>query len=596
MSIKTHHRESPNSKRRRIERESFTTAISNSLIDDFAQKQIKNFSNLQELLERVHLLDTKYWRVIENNDRISFCHIIETSHAQPKIIMALCIDTTLATRAYFYDSAVKTLGDFKIPNSVNNINDIEAILDKLKECKNKYVNKSEDERPLLVLKFIISLLQTIITNESFKFINVVKFISEQLTLITMKKVQYSNDILVFSSLLFNCSPQCYRLLRESALLVLPCYSTLRKLTVSMNFSPAKEQSEVNFLMYIKSKIKHLTKNDKTVLLMIDEIHLKANFDYKAGYVVGTAFDSAGPATSAYVFMVSSIKSKFKDVVHIVPTRSMKAGDLFNFIKRVIIGLEEIGLKVVCVITDNNAINSKAMKLFEPDNDDLQISYPHPVDPERPLFFMFDSVHILKCIRNNWIRLINQCMMFPCFSALLENTNILCAPFMTIKKLYALESDLLLKHSYQLSMKAINPSTIERQNVKLVLQIFNEYLIEALLSMGEKCASLDSYKDVAEFVRIITDWWTVMNVKSLDKGVKKRNIYAEPLKKDSDSFKFLEDFVKWMDKWRKMQEADNSLTGLTKETFKALYHTTKAMIKMCVYLKDQLDMDFMLTGL
>ena len=30
-----------------------------------------------------------------------------------------------------------------------------------------------------------------------------------------------------------------------------------------------------------------------------------------------------------------------------------------------------------------------------------IVYPNPSDNSRPLFFILGSVHILKCIRNNW---------------------------------------------------------------------------------------------------------------------------------------------------------------------------------------------------
>ena len=47
----------------------------------------------------------------------------------------------------------------------------------------------------------------------------------------------------------------------------------------------------------------------------------------------------------------------------MPTKCLKAENLFNITKRLIIGLEEIGFKVLCVIMDNNAINKKAMSLF-----------------------------------------------------------------------------------------------------------------------------------------------------------------------------------------------------------------------------------------
>lgn len=176
-------------------------------------------------------------------------------------------------------------------------------------------------------------------------------------------------------------------------LILPCYSTVRRLTIAQNLSPAREQLNNNFLSYIKNKFKFLSPNDLTVT-MVDEIHIKQYFDYKGGNIVGSAFDSSDAAKSAFVFMINSICSKFKDVVHILPARTMKAEALFRFIKNVITGLEQIGFRVICVVTDNNAINKKAMSYFaQPPT--LSIVYPHPTSksrPSRPLFFMFDAVH------------------------------------------------------------------------------------------------------------------------------------------------------------------------------------------------------------
>ena len=87
------------------------------------------------------------------------------------------------------------------------------------------------------------------------------------------------------------------------------------------------------------------------MLMIDEIHIKPYFDYKCGNIVGAAFNSAEAATSAFVFMISSVASKFKDVVQIIPTKCMKADLLHDMMKKVIIGLEYIGFTVICVLTD-----------------------------------------------------------------------------------------------------------------------------------------------------------------------------------------------------------------------------------------------------
>ena len=66
------------------------------------------------------------------------------------------------------------------------------------------------------------------------------------------------------------------------------------------------------------------------------------------------------------------------------------------------------------------------------------------------------------------------MMFPKFSLdeYHNKQNILFAPWKALNELHKLESDLLLKHSYRLSMKSLRPSSFEKQNVNLVLKIFN----------------------------------------------------------------------------------------------------------------------------
>ena len=58
----------------------------------------------------------------------------------------------------------------------------------------------------------------------------------------------------------------------------------------------------------------------------------------------------------------------------------------------------MGFRVIAFITDNNAINRKAACHFS-SPPKLSVGHPHPCESSRPLFFVLDSVHILKCIRN-----------------------------------------------------------------------------------------------------------------------------------------------------------------------------------------------------
>ena len=76
--------------------------------------------------------------------------------------------------------------------------------------------------------------------------------------------------------------------------------------------------------------------------------------------------------------------------------------MFRLTFKTITSLETIGFRVLTdfdVITDDNAINSKAMSLFS-SPPKQSIVYPHPSDNSRFLFFILDSVHILKRLKNN----------------------------------------------------------------------------------------------------------------------------------------------------------------------------------------------------
>lgn len=255
---------------------------------------------------------------------------------------------------------------------------------------------------------------------------------------------------------------------------------------------------------------------------------------------------------------------------------MKAATLYSLMKKIIVGLEHIGYRIICVITDN-AINGKAMSLFaQPPK--LSIVFPHPAQHSRPLFFMFDCVHLLKCFRNNWINQkdAQKTMKFPKFSTSSEYTDqpdTAYAPFSTLRKLYSLEADSLLKHSYKLTMKAISPSTLERQNVKFAQQIFSEYVIQGLLSVGGKHC-LPFFSDVADYIKVVYTWWPVMIVQAPHKGIWTNNVYATPpTDRAHDKNTFLDNFYIWPEKWDTMEGVGGKLT---QETFTALRHTTHAV--------------------
>ncbi|GFS65093.1 THAP-type domain-containing protein [Trichonephila clavipes] len=143
--------------------------------------------------------------------------------------------------------------------------------------------------------------------------------------------------------------------------------------------------------------------------------------------------------TAFGFIVNLLE----EVVHIMPVKKIDEEKLFVVVKKTIVELDGIGFKVIGVVSDNNSVNRKAMSNFSVPPK-LSIVYPHPSDSSNPLFFVIDSVHIFKCIRNNWINQKNagQCFYFPDF----EDHNkfpLLEANFSTLKQLYDIESNNLV---------------------------------------------------------------------------------------------------------------------------------------------------------
>ena len=142
----------------------------------------------------------------------------------------------------------------------------------------------------------------------------------------------------------------------------------------------------------------------TVTLLMDEIHLKRYFDYKGGTIAGSSYNSiCNAAKSAFACMISSVFSKYKDVVHLLLTCRMSASDLNVMLKKITVGLEDIGFRVIAVITDNNSINRKAV-LFCFSSEAFDCLSPPLQSKQTIIFFLFDTVHILKCIRNNWVNI------------------------------------------------------------------------------------------------------------------------------------------------------------------------------------------------
>lgn len=321
MSQNINTREKPDDRRERIENEQLHEAISKSIAEKERYDLLKNFGNFDQLLECVkHETFNNIWTKIVDDNQLAFLQI--KLSPIPEVISSLVINNKLELSIYHKNIKLKKLNGHNLPQIVNNINVIYDLLDKLLSFSPSLsLNYTND-----MIESICNMLEIISPNLNEAQRKSTDFISEQLRLINCKKVclRYSPYILIFFSILESISPHAYKFLRNSHHLIIPHPRTLQKLCASYNINPQSEQSDTNFLSYIKQKSKTLNLKDKTIILMIDEIYVKPYLDFKGGNILGIAYNNEHIATTAYVFMIRSLLSPFKDVVHILPVKTIKA--------------------------------------------------------------------------------------------------------------------------------------------------------------------------------------------------------------------------------------------------------------------------------
>lgn len=582
-SCKSTDRVAPEKKKEMRENTHMRNALKLSLKTHQEFIDSKKVTSLRDIERGLHEMNRDFWNYVECSDNnITISNIIQGK--PPRFAWSIIIEFDLSLTIYMQETKITKLNDKSISKIVTNIDGFMELLKQI-ESFDWNVNHSKGTSKLELAVYMLE--SCVQYNDS----EILKFICEQLSLFMTNSPRYSSDLLVFSALLHNISPSAYSFLRNFGVVILPSITTIRRINHTMD-QDATFESRNSFLAYIKSKVPSLKPEDKTVTLMMDEIHLKSCYDYKGGNIVGSAYNSIEPATTAYVFMCSSIKSSFKDVVCILPVKRVKAENLNEFILKIVNGLYELGIFVMCIVSDNNAINRKAISLLS-NPPKLSIVYKHPADDTKPLFFVLDAVHILKCIRNNWLNQKNQdiCMKYPSFHQ--HSSNFHTASFEALRQLCRIEQDSILQYSKFISVKALYPSNIERQNVSLALQIFNDHVVEALRSFGVS-TNISNAMHTSQYIEIILNWWKICNVKTPWKTVRLRDPYSGPLALSDDNLcaKYLYDFLDWLNTWNSNEDP---IGKLSKETALAIRHTTYALIEITRYCTTELSMHYILTG-
>lgn len=530
---------------------------------------------------------SKDWLFASSDGYVSFLKV--SCEDQPKLIVSFKVLKDLNVLVWYENTALdqKT---FKWLLGSENKCDRWSKFENLLSHLNSYPESAVTDVDKLTqcIKVIKQLLETDSESDKCSKRRVLWFCAEQLNMFYKEKMRYSSEFLVWAYSVYLSSPSLYIHLRDSKVLILPHPDYLRKLDVSSTKSLCTENSHEFFL---RENLATLNSEEKFVNVLLDEIHVKKCLAYKGGKIYGASVNSCEPATTIQVFMISSLLSKHKHVAALYPVCNLTANTLLELTHKVLAFLHDIGYIVLSLISDNNRVNRNMFEKIC--GGTLATSIPNPYNSSVPLFFLFDSVHLLKCIRNNWLNQKNPIQTFvipsPSNFQVTEKASLL-----PLKELYAKERNQYVKLAPGLSEKVLFPTNLERQNVQLVVRLFDEKNVAAMKTMN-----ISDVSGTVTFLEQIISWWHIVNVKSPTKGIHLRQKECNPIRQDSSTdpnLIFLSKFQQWLRAWEELDMPQHGRMGkLSRETCFALSHTTSALITLCDYLLKHHKFHYVLLG-
>ena len=317
-------------------------------------------------------------------------------------------------------------------------------------------------------------------------------LKEQIESIGDKKIgekKWSNDGIIRAFKYYATSRVCYEKLRSD--FEFPNASTMRQIT-----SKFDKISDEKFVSEIFANV---DERQKKCVILVDEVYVKPSLRYQGGEVFGRAENNPDQlANTILAVMVKCLFGGPKVILKMIPISKLSSDFLYQTVSGVIDSIKSSHGEVVAVITDNNRTNQAFFKRFETEDS-------KPWKSVDGIYLLFDYVHLIKSLRNNWITEKCQELRFT------QDNEEHVAQWNNIRELFRLEKDHLVKLS-NLTETSVAPKPIERQRVSTVLQVFCDKTLAALKTHP----NIDRHKveGTILFLERIVDYWKVVSNKNL----------------------------------------------------------------------------------
>ena len=134
-----------------------------------------------------------------------------------------------------------------------------------------------------------------------------------------------------------------------------------------------------------------------------------------------------------------------------------------------------------------------------------------------IFLVLDYVYLLKSIKNNWKTENNKELTF------MKEEKMYVARWRDIEAFYNEDRKNCI-HRTKITYKTVYPKPLQRQSVSAVCQAFHKKTVAALPTLKKL---LDICEETVIFVKLITDWFKIMNVKDRYSSINMRDECCQP---------------------------------------------------------------------
>nr|XP_047133002.1 uncharacterized protein LOC105847471 isoform X2 [Hydra vulgaris] len=254
----------------------------------------------------------------------------------------------------------------------------------------------------------------------------------------------------------------------------------------------------------------------------------------------------------------------KFLVKMLPVNKLNSRFLYDQIHLTVEAVKESNGNAKTILAcDGNRTNQAFLKKFD-------------TFPEKPwlttngTYLLFDFVHLIKNIRNNWLTEKKGELIFY------ENGVEKTACWSHLIKLFEADSNCLMKLS-DLNEVSVRPSHIERQSVSTCLKVFSEKTYSALLNHPET-SNILNINETADFIKMVVTWWKILNVKSVGVDCRfnddRKAVIRDP---NDDRLKFIWDFEEMA--LRMTSNQGKRIKQLTHDTGYSINHTCKGIVEL-----------------